>query len=463
MRKALLALLLLVLAVVPAMWQPARGQAQAPIQPQILYARQRQISIPFDPDPAEAHRLKQLQLYYSTDKGQTWHVGSSAAPEQRRFNFLAENDGYYLFAVQTTDLNGRNYPDRMDGVTPGLRVVIDTVAPIVNLRPLPPQGNQVGIAWDIRDDNLDLTRPDAVRLEYRIPGAANFVPLYPLRGATQHYWSPGTTGAVEVKFRATDLAGNFTDASAQVSLSNQNMTSPPGSIPGTPGSSFQGGAVNAPLDDGRRFINSKRVTLNYEITEKGPSGISGIDLWLTTNGRLWSKFQLPKNAVGDAAFNGPLTFDVDGEGVYGFTIIPRSGVGYSAPAPQIGEKPQIWIEVDLTKPFVQLENVMVGEGNYKGQLSISWTAKDKNLGPRPISLYYSPTTDGLWTAIEKGVQNTGRYVWTMPASGTMPWQFYLKVEAVDLANNVGEAITPGLVRVDTLRPKAKIVDVQPGK
>ena len=451
--------MLLALAVIPALWEPARGQG---IQPQTLYARQRQISIPFDPDPAEAHRLKQLKLYYSTDKGLTWNVGATAAPEQRKFNFLAPADGYYLFAVQTTDLGGRNYPDRMEGAAPGLRVMIDTVAPVVSLRQLPPQGNQVGVAWDVRDDNLDLTHPDAIRLEYRQAGSVNWLPLFPLRGAGQHYWAPSTAGLVDVKLRATDLAGNVTDATTQVSLSNQGGFGA-GASTGGGGSDgmLQSGPSGLQLDPGRRFINTKRITLNYEI-ERGPSGISGIDLWITNDGRGWSKFQLAKNAIGDATFNGPLTFDVQGEGVYGFTLVPRSGVGISPPPPQVGEKPQVWIEVDLTRPFVQVDGVLVGQGDFKGQLSISWTAKDKNLGPRPIALSYSPTTDGQWTPIARDLPNTGRYVWTMPAAGTMPWQFYIKVEATDLANNTGEFVT-ALVKVDTLQPRLKIIDVQPGK
>ncbi len=366
-------------------WRPCGSRRGQGIQPQTLYARQRRISIPFDPDPAEAHRLKQLKLYYSTDRGLTWIVGATAAPDQRKFDFTAEADGFYLFAVQTTDLNGRNYPEKMDGVAPGLRVMIDTVAPIVSLRQLPPQGNQVGVAWDIRDDNFDLSKPDALRLEYRPPGSATWLPLFPPRGAIQYYWAPGSSGVVDVKLRATDLAGNFTDASTQVSLgSQQGGGFGPGGLSAGSDVTFQSGPTGVPLDPGRRFVNNKRITLNYEI-ERGPSGISGIDLWMTNDGRGWSKFQLPKNAIGDATFNGPITFEVPAEGVYGFTLIPRSGVGISPPAPQVGEKPQIWIEVDTTKPFVQVDGVLVGQGDFKGQLSISWTAKDKNLGPRPIS------------------------------------------------------------------------------
>ena len=202
------------------------------------------------------------------------------------------------------------------------------------------------------------------------------------------------------------------------------------------------------------------ATLNYKITEQGPSGISGIDLWFTRDGRGWSKFQLPKNAVGDATFNGPLSFEVDGEGIYGFTLVPKSGVGLSQPPPQIGEKPQVWIEVDLTRPVVELQSVLVGQGEYKGKLSISWVARDKNLGKTPITLSYANANTGPWNTFAPNLANTGRYIWTMPPD--LPWSFYLKVEAVDRAGNAGEAITPGLVKVDLQQPKAQITDVLPG-
>ncbi|HYV38303.1 MAG TPA: hypothetical protein VE988_21650 [Gemmataceae bacterium] len=452
MRKLALALWLPVLTVLPALWVPAH--AQEPIQPQVLYARQKQIAIPFDPDPAEAHRLKQLQLYYSGDQGKTWHLGATAAPDQRKFNFVAEGDGYYLFAVQTTDNNNRNYPEKMDGVTPGLRVVIDTTPPIVNVKALPPRGSEVGVTWEVRDENFDPTRQDSIQIEYRANGSLSWQPVFRTPGANQAFWAPGTSALIDVKIRARDLAGNTAEATTQVSLTGQGSFGTQGFTPGV-----AGGAPSEAVDNNRRFINTKRISLNYEITEKGPSGISGIDLWFTTDGRSWSKFQLPK---ADPNLGGPLTFEVQGEGLYGFTLVPKSGVGLSAPPPAIGEKPQLWIEVDLTKPVVQLESVMVGQGDYKGKLSISWKVSDKNLGPTPITLSYGAAKEGPWVPFASKIADTGSYIWTMPAGGLTPWQFHIKVEAVDRAGNVGEAVTPGLVKVDTLHPKAKIIDVQPG-
>jgi hypothetical protein len=457
MPKTHLVLLLSVVAILPALWPQAR--AQGPVNPQVLYARQRQIEIPFDTDPAETHRLKQLTLHYSVDQGRTWRLGATAGPEKRRFNFLAEGDGLYLFAVQTTDNNGRNFPEKMDGVTPALRVVIDTVPPVVNLKAVPSRGNEVGVAWEVRDDNLDPNSADSIKLDYRVSGSATWTPLFRTPGASQYYWAPGNNALLEVRLKARDLAGNTTEAITQTSLANQAGFTNPGYSAGGFDPSPKANPQAPLIDANRKFLNTTRVSLSYEITERGPSGISGVDLWMTTDGRGWSKFQLPKTAFTDAT---RLTFDVQGEGVYGFTLIPKSGVGISAPAPQVGERPHIWVEVDLTKPIVELQSVLVGQGEYKGKLNISWSASDKNLGSNPITLSYSATNAGPWTPFATRIPNSGRYLWTMPPLGPDTWQFYLKVEAEDLAHNIGEAITPGLVRVDTLQPKAKIIDVLPG-
>jgi len=44
----------------------------------------------------------------------------------------------------------------------------------------------------------------------------------------------------------------------------------------------------------------------------------------------------------------------------------------------------------------------------------------------------------------------------------LPFQFYVRVEAIDLAGNIGEAITFDRVKVDLSLPKAQILKVEPG-
>ena len=87
-------------------------------------------------------------------------------------------------------------------------------------------------------------------------------------------------------------------------------------------------------------------------------------------------------------------------------------------------------------------------------------ARDQNLGPTPVRLSYAEQKDGDWNLIVDKIANDGRYVWRMPEQ--LPYQFYLKVEAVDLAGNIGEAITLEKVKVDLSTPKAKILEIEAG-
>jgi hypothetical protein len=422
----------------------------------VIYSRFLNFRIPFQAGPGE-QRLKQLQLFFSTDQGRTWQPSAIAPPEQHHFRFVSERDGFYWFAVQTMDQEGRLYPASMEGAPPSLKVVVDTQPPAVTLRALPPRSGQVGVAWEIRDENLDTALPDALRLEYRTPGAAAWIPVPRNAGATQAYWSPETQGALEIRLRARDRAGNWGEAVTAIGPTGQATSIAGGNVVTPPRDADPAAAApvyGSPVDPERRLVNSKRISLHYELKEVGPSGVSVIELWWTQDGRGW--YRSPQ--VKSGSDRPPLVFDANGEGVYGFTLVAKSGVGLGEQPPQVGDRPQVWVEVDLTKPVVTLQNVTVGRGPDKGKLSIFWTAHDKNLGGEPITLSYAPQPAGPWTPIAAKIPNTGRYLWAMPEP--VPYQFLVRVEASDLAGNIGEAVTPNLVKVDLSQPKVHILQVE---
>lgn len=451
MRKSAATLILLVSAGLLTWSAPAQEMAGG-----IVFARQRSFRIPFDPGEGST-RLRQLQLYVSTDQGRTWQPSATAPPDQRHFRFLADRDAYYWFAVQTQDVQGRLFPATMDGAQPSLKVVIDTTPPAVTLQPLAPRGNEVGVAWEIRDDNLDLSLPEAVRLEYRTPANPAWIPLSVPAGAAQFFWNPRSPGAVEVKLQVRDRAGNANLAGTTVqqggaplfeSRPQQNLDNPFEQRPAAP--------VQLPPGTQRKLVNSKRISLGYELKEVGPSGISTVELWYTIDGRSWNKYPV---RFGEDPAQKNIVFDVAGEGVYGITLVAKSGVGLGDKAPQIGDPPQIWIEVDLTRPETKLHGVLVGQGADKGKLAVTWSARDRNLAGQPITLSYAEQADGPWTTIAEKLPNTGRYVWPMPEQ--VPYQFHVRVEAADLAGNVGQDVTESLVKVDLSQPKVKILEVAP--
>jgi hypothetical protein len=414
----------------------------------LSYTKQTFFRIPFQTDPSE-RRLKQVQLYYSTDQGQSWHPYNSVAPDQRFFDFQASADGVYWFAVRTVDMDGRGNPLNMQGARPGLKVCVDTQPPTIRLRALQARDGEVGVEWDVRDDNLDVT---GLRLEYRLPAVAEWAPLAgELAASGQRYWKPAAPGAVEVRLRARDRADNWSEEKTTLSPGSftsqqldgrQHPTDPPAPV----------------RQDGINLVNSKRISLNYELKEVGPSKVSLVELWVTRDGRTWQKFK-EDTGNGQTSPQPPFIVEVSDEGQYGFTLIARSGVGLGERPPQVGDAPQVWVEVDLTKPVVRIQNIDPPRSVEDRNLTITWSASDKNLGRQPITISYSELAEGPWTPIAANLENNGRYVWPMPLN--LPFRIFVKVEAADRAGNIGSAQTANPILVDLSKPKVNITTIEP--
>jgi hypothetical protein len=201
-----------------------------------------------------------------------------------------------------------------------------------------------------------------------------------------------------------------------------------------------------------RMVNTKRITLNFEIKDVGPSGLSGVELWYTQDCKEWKKYDAPPQAHS-------YVVEVDQEGMYGFTLRARSGLGLAKDPPAAGDQPQVWVVVDLTRPNVTLDDVSPSVAARTQTLAIHWKATDKNLGRHPINLYYAEKEEGPWKPIATSLENNGIYHWQMPSGA--PARLLVRVEATDLAGNVGRAQSPKPVLLDMSRPTVSILGVEP--
>jgi hypothetical protein len=200
-----------------------------------------------------------------------------------------------------------------------------------------------------------------------------------------------------------------------------------------------------------RFVNSKRVSLHYDLKGDGAADVAGVDLWCTRDGRTWTRRELQSQDTSACVT------EVEDEDLYGFTLVPRAGAKGARP-PQDGDRPQVWMEVDVTKPTVRLLGVEAEKKGGRSQLTVRWRATDKNLGARPVSLSYAAEPAGPWEPIVTAVENTGRYVWAVPAHA--PRRLYLRVEATDLAGNAGSAQTPDPIGDEPAAPTVSIRAVE---
>jgi hypothetical protein len=201
-----------------------------------------------------------------------------------------------------------------------------------------------------------------------------------------------------------------------------------------------------------RFINSKRITLNFEVTDVGVSGLSAVEVWYTSDGRDWNKIDAPPHKKS-------YVVGVDTDGKYGFTLLARNGLGVGHEPPAPGDPPQMWVTVDTTPPAVELTEVTPTTHRKAHTVAIRWRATDEHLGRNPISLLYAERADGPWRPIAANLPNNGRYDWKVPTGA--PTRLLVRVEATDLAGNVGRAQTSRPLLLDTSRPNVSILAVEP--
>jgi hypothetical protein len=196
------------------------------------------------------------------------------------------------------------------------------------------------------------------------------------------------------------------------------------------------------------LINSKSLLLDFEVKSVGPSGVGSVELWYTRNGQIWHKHN------GPTPTQSPIAVDVSEDGLYGFTVVASSGSGIGRTSPQPGEPPQIWVEVDTTRPDLHLVNTQAGVDENGRALTLRWTCTDKNLVSRPITLYYAEQASGPWMPFATNLDNVGQYTWQVPQG--LPAQLLVKVEATDRVGNNAEDQMAMPAPADLMRPKAAI-------
>jgi len=514
-----------------------------------LYQNSFKHQIPFNVQPERRAEIREIRLYWSADKGASWQLYRSAAPDQSYFIFDAPKDGEYWFRIAAVNQKGKQEPDNIYAAPAEstIKMVIDSLKPVVKLVSPHREGEEVMTSWEITEEHPD---PKALVLEYQIQGSTTWLPVSITPGATgTARVRPGNAAGVSFRMTFTDKARNQTQTLADVpgtTVTTAGFASggtPPAAPPpvqpvsqGTvapppaPGPDPVPPSVTPPMpqpapiapptapvnvnppvrdpivprdvnpptlppdgfvppappatqsrlvassEDMRvpratsftgtralpaiRYVNHREVALAYEITREGPSRVGNVELWWTPDeGKTWERAPAPP--VKDAVLNNRHQRIIDlqeGDGIYGFSLVVRSRAGLGKAAPRAGDVPEMRIELDTVKPLAQLFKPQADSQN-RDTLLLSWSAKDKNLTPTPITLEWSERLDGSWQPIGVDLANTGQYAWQLPP--TMPVQVYLRLRVKDLAGNEGVAVTPEPQLVDLTEPEGRLVDVAP--
>jgi hypothetical protein len=178
-----------------------------------------------------------------------------------------------------------------------------------------------------------------------------------------------------------------------------------------------------------RLVNSKRIAFGYEVKNAGAG--STVEVWGTQDMKKWTKYE-PVMRTGHSC-----VVEVKAEGLYGFVLRAR---GEQEREDRVeGELPQVWVAVDVTRPAVRLLAAEMDESGKAPALVLRWSATDRNLGSRPVTLAWAEKAEGPWTTIAANVENTGRYAWT--PGHDVPAAVHVRVQAADLMGNLGTAQT----------------------
>jgi hypothetical protein len=243
-----------------------------------------------------------------------------------------------------------------------------------------------------------------------------------------------------------------------------NYTSPSGGLGGGAVRSQRG--TQADL----LYVNHAHVTLQYEIAKLGTSGIGSVELYVTRDeGRTWSPSGGEKNInlppTTELRTGIPmrrnLAVDLPEDGIYGFYLVVKSGVGLGKRPPKPGDAPEIRIELDTKAPRVEFFEPEVDPAQ-RDSLILSWNVLpgEPNLTDRPVTLEWAERKTGQWKVIgEPEMLNTGRYTWHVTPD--VPARVHLRITVRDKAGNTGVATSDTPVPVDLNEPEVKFIGLNP--
>lgn len=225
-----------------------------------------------------------------------------------------------------------------------------------------------------------------------------------------------------------------------------------------PESEFRQGENINRIPDGQyaKLSNSRKFELDYQVDHIRPTEIAELEIWITEDGG--DSWALHSN---DTDKQSPVVIEVDEDGVYGYRIRIKTIDGLESIQPTKGDAADVWVEVDTTKPSVELTSLPYGRDRDAGKLIVNWRATDKRLAAKSITLFYSVNLDGPWQILVEKLSNSGQFKW--PVTNRIPKKVFLRIEAIDAAGNKNVHQTAQAVDLSGLNPRGMIRTVRPIK
>jgi hypothetical protein len=426
-----------------------RGQGPAPAK---FIVKNSTFHLPFKLDRGTVNNVREMHLWMRDGAGQ-WRVVDRVPPTANHFTCSVAQDGEYGFSIVTVDMRGLPTPTDVTKRPPELTVVVEAHG-----KPAP--GIAKSMPTGPATANSPSTPPapflggtaaqqfETVVQSTDIAGEAMGPKLQSEPAASEK--SESAEGTCSAKaFACSKKKSKFRASDVEAPVAASQPTAAAGAT-----AEDQPSKISFPCEPGKAnpasvVVNNTHVCVDYNVNKVGPSGISKLLIYITTDGgQTW------KRHSEDSDLHSPADIDLPGEGVFGIRLVGINGNGFGGKAPAAGDAPCTTIEVDQTKPVIQGWKVKPAKN---GDLEIYWKATDKNLTAEPINLYYRTQSGTPWKPMALKVKNDGIYHW--PVSRDLAAQYYVKIEAVDMAGNISTCETASGIMVDRTEPDINVTGI----
>ena len=475
------------------------------------------IPFQFDADEMARLGAVEIRLFVSTDRGKHWQHAQSVAPAEGRFTFEATGEGEFWFAVRTVDGVGQLHPPGppqsglqvvVDQTDPQIELRVRQPQPgevELTWRASDENLDVNSLKLEFLDPGAETWQPVAVtptesgQTTWTVPSSGRvFVrgSIADQAGNTAN--ADASTGAGESPAQPArrqnnddrpDFSRPVADAEPEsqpedhLALDAQPVVIPNGGadvlVPVTPRRPAMPSATRAVTGPRQtpvvtdnlenfhpqnrtvsstsarptRFVRSRSFSVQYELDDVGPSGVSDVDLYITENdGTKWFYYGPDEDR------QSPVAIEVPRDGTYGFTLRARSGAGLVDDPPQPGDKPTFVVVVDRRPPHAQLVSITHHPSPARRDVNLAWSIEDESPDERPVRLSWAPAPEGPWRPITDWISDTGRYQWQVDENAIT--SVLIRLEARDAAGNISRVDSTTPLLLDTARPTARITDVE---
>ncbi|MDO4570606.1 MAG: hypothetical protein Q4D38_09505 [Planctomycetia bacterium] len=453
------------------------GASRGSVSPAPYTVNQRAFQLPFDDllRSLPAGHVKEVRLYASPNKGQTWSHYKTLTAQQMNgmspkvFQVLTGKDGEYWFSLRVVNMQNQE----LSATQSPWRILVATQggtgsgsnslagSPNASTPPAsPPLSGTNGVArpqWSPTPDGAPTTTPAHGGTPPQNPN----VVVFSIKDAN----SPTIPDTSLNVYKIQGSAPVGSDEKREVSAAKPELgtlSTEGGDVGGLSGENSGGSAegellLSVPepedaVDAKIRYLRTPRLEVEYDVATVGPSGVGRIELWGTLDGgQTWSFLTEDKDLAS------PVVVDLKADGEYGLTLQVFNGAGVGADRPAAGTLPQMHVVLDRINPRVQFQSIQLVADF--GELEIRWVAEDSHLGTNPVTLSWSSTTEGPWRAMTSApLENLGFFSWRIPSD--LPGKVFIRIDVADLAKNSTTLVT-GPVVTDLVRPTASIRDARP--